>query len=94
MPGERTGAGELTSGRAWQASLQALAPLLHGNEPPLRQSRGELIRGTARAEAQLRGTGADDRQFPLLLSLRSLGATAEFGEQKGTGRGASGLLIV
>lgn len=68
---------------------------LHVSEPSP-QSQGEVIRGTARGEAQLRGTDADDGQFPLLpdpsLSWHS-GRIWEKRTERNR-RGASGLLIV
>lgn len=67
----------------------------HVNEPFLCQSQGEVIRGTAREEAQLRGTELTIGSFHRSPALHFVGTTARFGgEQKGTGRGASGLLIV
>lgn len=41
---------------------------LHVNEPSLRHSQGDIIRGTVQGDAQLQGTDADGRQFPLLPS--------------------------
>lgn len=65
---------------------------LHINEPSLRQSQGDVIRGTVQGEARLRGTTAETGRSHFSGALHFLGSTAEFGgEPTGTGRGASGF---
>lgn len=81
------GVGQLDGGRPFAAS--------HVPEPFPGQSQGEVIGGTAREEAQLRGAELMTGSSPHSPALRFVGTRAELGgEQNGTGRGAAGLLIV
>lgn len=77
---------ELGAGIAGQLGSSRPFATLHINEPSLRQSQGEVVRGTAQEEAQLCGAQLTTGSFHFSPALRFIGTTAESGgELKGTG---------